>query len=152
MRLDLSWKRMLSMPKSLLTFCLGDIHSEPTFYLCSKTVCTTAHILGTCKVDLQEGRFIYCHYSVLQAFLTALETFLSSYLVGESLQQYINFVRLGKKIKKSMKKTSHWPSALSSWLESYIWFQWKVSYSIWDSNIPTKTRHIYFFKRRRRPA
>ena len=129
MRLDLSWKRMLAMPKSLLTFCLGvtydtlpspsdlhrwHIHSEPTFYLYSKTVCTTAHIHGACKVDLQEGRFIYCHDSVLQAFLTALETFLSSYLVRESLQQRINFVRLGKKIKKSMKKTSHWPSALSS--------------------------------------
>ena len=50
--------------KTLLSFCLGvtydtrpspfnpcrwHIHSQPSFYLSSKTVCTTVHILSTCK-------------------------------------------------------------------------------------------------------
>ena len=117
LRLDLSWKTMLAMPKTLLSFCLGAtydtlpspsnlhrwcIHSEPSCYSCSKTVCTTAPILGACKFALQQGRFTYRHDSVLQAFLTALQTFLSS--VSESLQHQINLVRPGTKIKKSMKK------------------------------------------------
>ena len=114
LRLDLSWKTMLAMPKSLLSFCLSatndtlpspsnlhrwHVHSQPSCYLCSKTVCTTADILGACMVALQQGRFTYHHDSVLQAFLTALETFLSSYSVSESLQQHINFVRPRTKIK-----------------------------------------------------
>ena len=66
-------------------------------------MCTTAHILGPCKSALQQGRFTYSHDSVLQAFLTALETFLSCYSVSESQQHHINFVRPETKIKKSMK-------------------------------------------------
>ena len=57
LRLDLSLKTMRAMPNSLLSFCLGatydtlpfpsdlyrwHIHSEPSCYLCSKTVCTIA--------------------------------------------------------------------------------------------------------------
>ena len=110
---------MLAMPKFFLSFCLGATydtlpspsnlhrwctHSEPSCYLCSKTVCATAHILGACKVAPQQGRFTYCHDSVLQAFLSGLQTFLSSYSVSESLKYHINFVRPAKKIKKSMKK------------------------------------------------
>ena len=76
-------------------------------------MCTTAHILGTCKVALQQGRFTYHHDSVLQAFLTALETFISSYSVSETLQYHVNFVRPGTK-SKVHKKTSHWPFTLSS--------------------------------------
>ena len=105
------------MPKSLLSFCLGATfdtlpspsnlyrcHSQPSCYLCSKAVCTTAHILGACKVAVQQGRFTYHHDSVLQAFLSALETSLSSYSVSESLQHHRNFVIPGTKIIKSMKK------------------------------------------------
>ena len=107
------------MLKSLLSFCLRAtydtlpspsnlyrcrIHSEPSCYLCSKTVCTTAHILGVCKVALQQERFTYCHDSILQAFLTALQTFLFSSSVSETLQHHINFLRPGTKIQKSMKK------------------------------------------------
>ena len=66
-------------------------------------MCRTAHILGPCKAALQQGRLTYSHDSVLQAFLTALETFLSCYSVSESLQHHINFVRPETKIKKSMK-------------------------------------------------
>ena len=117
LRLDLAWKTILAMPKSLLSFCLGATfdtlpspsnlyrcHSQPSCYLCSKAVCTTAHILGACKVVVQQGRFTYHHDSVLQAFLSALETSLSSYSVSESLQHHRNFVIPGPKIIKSMKK------------------------------------------------
>ena len=117
LRLDLAWKTILAMPKPLLSFCLGATfdtlsspsnlyrcHSQPSCYLCSKAVCLTAHILGACKVAVQQGRFTYHHDSVLQAFLSALETSLSSYSVSESLQHHRNFVIPGTKITKSMKK------------------------------------------------
>ena len=68
-------------------------------------MCTTAHILGACKASLQQGKFTCCHDSVLQAFLTALETFLSSYSICESIQHHVNFVRPETKIKKPMKKS-----------------------------------------------
>ena len=86
---------MPAMPKPLLSSCLGAtyntlpslsnlhgwcIHSEPSCYLCIKTVCTTAHIPGACKVALQQGSFTYHHDSV-QAFLTASEAFLSFPLI-----------------------------------------------------------------------
>ena len=112
LRLDLSWKTVIVMAKSFLSFCLGatyytlpspsnlhrwHIHSEPSCHLCSKIVCTTAYILGAFEVTVQLGRFTYCHDSVLQTFL-ALET------VSENLPNHINFVRFRTKIKNSMKK------------------------------------------------
>ena len=71
LRLDPSWKTMLAIPKSLLSFCLGATydtlpspsnlhrwcnHSEPSRYLCCKTVCTTVHILGFMPVRLPFSR------------------------------------------------------------------------------------------------
>ena len=110
-----------SYAKSLLTFFLGAtydtlpstsnvhrwcIHLEPSCYICSKTVCIIAHVLGACNVAFQQGRFTYCHDLVL-LFLTALNIFLSSYSVSESSQHNMNLV--------------------SSWLGNYVWFQQQVS-------------------------
>ena len=43
--------------------------------LCSKDVCTTAHILETCKVSLQQGRYIFTHHTVLCSVTQAIKAF-----------------------------------------------------------------------------
>ena len=113
-----SCRTMLAMPESLRSFSLGatydtlpslsnlyrwHIDSEPSCYLSSKTVCTTAHILGTWKVALQQEGFTYCHDPVLRAFLTPLKTFLSFFSISENLQHHTNSVTPGIKIKKQWK-------------------------------------------------
>ena len=44
--------------------------------ICKKQACTTAHILGASIVVLQQGRFTFCHDSVLSVLVVALESFL----------------------------------------------------------------------------
>ena len=88
----------------------------------------------------------YHHSSVLQAFLSALETILSSYSVSESLQHHMNFVRPGTKIKKSMKKPHTALLHLAPEWRVMSDFNTKLVISILDSNLPTKIRYIYFFK------
>ena len=51
-----------------------------------------------------EGLLTFMIHSALQVFLTALESFLSSYKASESIQCHTNFASAGTKIKKSMKK------------------------------------------------
>ena len=66
-KLDISWKYLLAMPQPLLSFYLGatyetqpspsnlyrwHIVSEAECFICSKQVCTLAHILGACRVTL----------------------------------------------------------------------------------------------------
>ena len=73
---DLSWKTILAMSQSLLSFCLGatfdtlpspsnlqrwHITTEPSCFLCGKEICTAAHILGACNVALSQGRFTFRH-------------------------------------------------------------------------------------------
>ena len=58
---DLSWKTLLATPSSLFSFCLGAIFdtlpspsklkrlrliTESSCFLCEKSICTSAHILG----------------------------------------------------------------------------------------------------------
>ena len=66
---DLSWASLSAFPPNLLSFCLAAtydtlpspsnlarwrITTEKTCHLCSKTVCTTAHILGACNTALKQ--------------------------------------------------------------------------------------------------
>ena len=75
---DFSWKSLLKMPSSLLSFCLNatygtlpspsnlkrwQITTEASCFLCKKKVCTSAHILGACQVALQQQHFTYRHDS-----------------------------------------------------------------------------------------
>ena len=76
----------MAMPANLTSFCLAStydtlpsptnlkrwrITTEAMCTLCSKDVCTTAHILGACKVALQQGRckkqylFLLSHLSIV---------------------------------------------------------------------------------------
>ena len=68
------WHSAISFKSTQMAY----IHSEPSCYLCSKIVCTTAYILGAFEVTVQLGWFTCCHDSVLQTFL-ALETVAKPY-------------------------------------------------------------------------
>ena len=89
---DFSWASLMAMPANLTSFCLAStydtlpspanlkrwrITTETMCTLCSKDVCTTAHILGACKVSLQQGRYTFRHESVLREVIEVLKVVLS---------------------------------------------------------------------------
>ena len=45
---------------------------------CSKDVCTTVHILGACKVSLQQEIYTFRHGTVLHQVTEGLQTFISN--------------------------------------------------------------------------
>ena len=74
----------MAMPPNLTSFCLAStfdtlpsptnlkrwrITTEAVCTLRSKDLCTTAHILGACKVSLQQGRYTFRHDTVLYKIL-----------------------------------------------------------------------------------
>ena len=119
-RMDLSWKSLLSLPRPLISFCVGAtydtlpspsnlhrwrISTETSCFLCGKSVCTVAHILGGCKKSLDQGRFTYRHDSVLTVIISYLREFLTSYRVASKEKEKIQFVKAGTKVTKSMKSS-----------------------------------------------
>ena len=52
------------------------ITTEAVCSLCSKGVFTTAHILGACKVSLQQGRYTFRHDTVLHKIIESLKSFI----------------------------------------------------------------------------
>ena len=117
-RFDLSWKSLLAMPPPLTSFCISatydtlpspsnlhrwNIATEMLCSLCTKSICTTAHILAGCKVALNQGRYTYRHDSVLSEIVSAIKSFLSSYAVSSNKKRKIHFVKAGTRITKSMK-------------------------------------------------
>ena len=70
--------------------------------LCSKDVCTTAHILGVCKVSLQQGRYPFRHDTVLREVIELLKTFILNikHTVPISPKSSIKFVRKGTKVPR----------------------------------------------------
>ena len=117
---DLSWKTLLAMPSSLISSCLGAtfdtlpspsnlkrwrLITESSCFLCGKSICTSAHILGACKIALHQGRFSFRHDKVLCELVVILKNFLSSYKPNKSsVINFINFVREGKKPKTAPRK------------------------------------------------
>ena len=88
---DFSWSSLMAMPANLTSFCLAStfdtipsptnlkrwrITTEAMCTLCSKDVCTTAHILGACKVSLQQGRYTFRHDTVLHKVIESLKSFI----------------------------------------------------------------------------
>ena len=124
-RFDLSWKTLLAMPQPLISFCIGatydtlpspsnlhrwKISTEKFCFLCGKSICTTAHILGACKTALDQGRFTFRHDSVLSVLLSFIKEFLKSYKVTSSdTNKRIKFVKAGAKVPKNKKSA---PSGL----------------------------------------
>ena len=81
----------MAIPANLTSFCLAftydtlassanlkrwRITTETMCTSCSKDVCTTSHILGACKVLLQQGRYSFSHYTVLRELIKVLKTFI----------------------------------------------------------------------------
>ena len=89
---DFSWASLMAMP-AITSFCLVTtyntlpsptnlkrwrITTETKCTLCSEDVCTTAHILGACKVSLLQGRYTFRHDTVLCQAIEAVKTFISN--------------------------------------------------------------------------
>ena len=68
--------------------------------LCSKDVCTTAHILEACKVSLQQGTYRFRHDTVLREVIEVLKIFIlnTKDAVPISAMSSIKFVRKGAKV------------------------------------------------------
>ena len=109
------------MPSSLISFCLGAtfdtlpslsnlkhwrLITESSCFLCRKSLCTSAHILGACKIALHQGCFNFRHDKVLCELVVTLKHFLSPYTPNKSSDiNFINFVaREGKKPKTAPRK------------------------------------------------
>ena len=115
MKNDLSWKTLLAMLSSLISFYLGAtfhtlpspsnlqrwrLITESSCFLCEKSICTLAHILGACKIAFHQGRFHFRHDKVLCELVVTLKNFISSYKPNKASDiNFINFVREGKKRK-----------------------------------------------------
>ena len=98
---DLSWKALLALPSSMISFCLGATFDTPSAsnlkrwrlitesscFLCGKSICTSAHILGACKTALHQGRFSLRYDKVLCEFVVILKVFLPSYEPNKSFDE-----------------------------------------------------------------
>ena len=62
--------------------------TESSCFLCGKSICTSAHILGACKIALHQGRFSFRHDKVLCEILVILKNFSSSYKPNKSCYQF----------------------------------------------------------------
>ena len=108
---------LMAMPANLISFCLAStydtllspinlkrwrITTEAMCTLCGKDVCTTAHILGACKVALQQRRYTFRHDTVLHQVIEALQTFISNIkeAVSISAKSSIMFVKKGAKVPR----------------------------------------------------
>ena len=63
-------------------------------------MCTTAHILGACKVSLQQGRYTFRHNTALREVIEVLKTFTLNIkdTVPIFPKSSIKFVRKGTKV------------------------------------------------------
>ena len=111
---DFSWASLMAMP-AITSFCLAStydtlpfptnlkrcrITTETKCILCSKNVCTTAHILGACKVSLLQGRYTFRYDTVLHQDIAALKTFISNIKVAVPISAMwsMKFVKKGAKV------------------------------------------------------
>ena len=109
---DFSWATLMAMPPNLTSFCLAStfdtlpsptnlkrwiITTEAVCTLCSKDVCTTTHILGACKVSLQQGRYTFRHDTVLRKVIESLKSFILN--IKQAVpESSIKFVKKGTKV------------------------------------------------------
>ena len=110
---------MLVLPFNLVFFCLAStfdvlplpsnirrwkISTDTACTLCKKDVCTTAHILGACKVAPKQGRYTFRHDGVIWEIVSLLNTFIGSMESVVSKEQ--NFIKFVKKGQGQTKKDS----------------------------------------------
>ena len=87
------------------------------YTLCSKYVCTTAHILGAGKVSLQQGRYTFQQDNVLHKIIESGKSFILKIkqTVPISPKSSIKFVKKGTKVPRkrtlpvgTLHQTSDW--------------------------------------------
>ena len=83
---------ILPSPSNLLRWHLSE---ESSCFLCKKEHCTLAHILGACKISLQQGHFTYRHDSVLSKLIDSLKAFMNSIPNKGTQNKKICFVKSG---------------------------------------------------------
>ena len=116
---DFSWASLMAMPANLTSFYLAStydtfpspanlkryrwrITTETMCTLCSKDICTTAHILRAGKVSLQQGRYTFRHDTILRGVIEVLKTFILNIkdTIPISPKSSINIVRKGRKVPR----------------------------------------------------
>ena len=119
------------MPANLLSFCLASTYdvlpspsnlkrwricTESSCFLCSKVICTTAHVLGACKVSLTQGRFTFRHDSVLSELASILSSFIKAFPPTPPKRLIkLAFVKAGKSVSKSKVKPTGILHLASDW-------------------------------------
>ena len=116
---DFSRATLLVMPANLTSFCLAStfdtlpspthlkkwrITNEAMCTLSTKDVCTTAHILGTGKVLLQQETYTFRHDTVLHKIIESLKSFILNIkqAVPISPKSSIKFVKKGTKVSRKI--------------------------------------------------
>ena len=109
---DFSWATLMAMPPNLTSFCLASTYDtlpSPTSLkrwrittkakcnLCSKDVCSSAHVLGACKVSLQQGRYTFRHDTVLRKGIESLKSYILN-IKRAVPESSIKFVNKGTKV------------------------------------------------------
>ena len=96
------WHTALPSPSNLK--CCRMI-TESSCVLCRESICTSAHILGACKIALHQVCFSFRHDNVLCELAVTLNIFISSYKPNKSSDiNFINFAREEKKSKTAPRK------------------------------------------------
>ena len=107
----------MAMSANLTSFCLAStfytlpsptnlrrwrITTEAMCTLCSKDVCATGHILGACKVSLQQGRYTFRHDTVLHNIIESLKSFILNKKQAVPIypKSSIKFVKKGAKVPR----------------------------------------------------
>ena len=98
-KLDLSWKSLMSLPQPLVSFCIQSSYNllpcpsnlfrwklslDSLCFLCKSPKATVSHILSGCKVALDQKRYTFRHDSILRVIIECLEDFLKSYTPSSS--------------------------------------------------------------------
>ena len=87
-----------------------NIDANNTCFLCKKSPCTSAHILGACRISLNQGRYTFRHDSVLKVIFNYISAFLSS--KGPSKPKRIHEVKFVKPGERFAKKNSKYEGLL----------------------------------------
>ena len=117
-KLDLSWKSLMSLPQPLVSFCIQSafnilpcpsnlfrwkLSEDSSCSLCKSPKATVAHVLSGCKITLDQQCYTYRHDSILRIIVECLSEFISSYSPSSPPKLSNSFVRAGSKtIKKSL--------------------------------------------------
>ena len=128
------------MPSSLISFCLGAtfdtvpspsnlkrcrLITESSCFLCWKSICTSEHILGDCKIALHPGRFSLRHDKVLCELVVILNKFFHHISqINHMLSISSTLLRKEKNLKQHLVKVSlAYYTQLLTGIQNLIWME-----------------------------